>query len=84
MAIYGSVARGEDLPQSDVDVLVIGPVSSIMAQAAFKPVARTYDRKINANAITEKDLVSQLRRRIGILARCADWPADHIEGRSSA
>jgi len=60
VAIYGSVARGEDLPQSDVDVLVIGPVSSIMAQAAFKPVARTYDRKINANAITAKDLVSQL------------------------
>lgn len=60
VAIYGSVARGEDLPQSDLDVLVIGPVSSIMAQAAFKPVARTYDRKINANAITEKDLVSQL------------------------
>lgn len=60
VAIYGSVARGEDLPQSDVDVLVIGPISTIMAQAAFKPVARAYDRKINANAVTAKDLISQL------------------------
>jgi len=58
--IYGSVARGEDRPQSDVDVLVIGPVSTIMAQAAFKPVARAHNRKINANAVTEADLISQL------------------------
>jgi predicted nucleotidyltransferase len=60
VAVYGSVARGEDKPQSDVDVLVIGPLSTIMAQAAFKPVARAYDRRINANAVTEADLVSQL------------------------
>ncbi len=60
VAIYGSVASGEDRPQSDMDVLVIGPVSTIMAQAAFKPVARAHNRKINANAVTEEDLVSQL------------------------
>ncbi len=61
VAIYGSVARGEDQPQSDVDVLVIGPMSTIMAQAAFKPVSRAYGRSINANAVSEKDLIAQLK-----------------------
>jgi predicted nucleotidyltransferase len=60
VAIYGSVARGEDQPQSDVDVLVIGPMSTIMAQAAFKPVSRAYGRSINANAVAQKDLIAQL------------------------
>jgi hypothetical protein len=35
-------------------------MSTIMAQAAFKPVARAYGRSINANAVTEKDLIAQL------------------------
>lgn len=60
VAVYGSVASGQDRPQSDVDVLVVGPISTIMAQAAFKPVARAHNRKINANALTEEDLISQL------------------------
>jgi len=60
VAIYGSVARGEDLPQSDVDVLVIGPISTIMAQAAFKPVTRAHARNINANAATAEDVAAQL------------------------
>jgi len=59
-AIFGSAARGEAGAESDVDVLLIGPLSTIEAQAAFKGVGRRHGRRINAIAITETELVDNL------------------------
>lgn len=60
-AIFGSAARGEAGAGSDVDVLLIGPMSTIEAQAAFKPVGRKHDRRINVIAITEMELAENLQ-----------------------
>lgn len=60
VAIFGSVARGRDRPESDLDVMVIGPTSTIIAQAKFKPVAREYRRKINATAADIAEVLTLL------------------------
>ena len=60
VAIFGSSASGTDTPDSDLDVLVVGRVSQISAQAAFKPVARRYKRKINVTVIERKKLEKEL------------------------
>ncbi len=60
VAIFGSSAGGTDTPDSDLDVLVVGRVSQISAQAAFKPVARRYKRQINVTVIERKKLVQEL------------------------
>lgn len=60
VAIFGSSASGTDMPDSDVDVLVVGPVSQIAVQAAFKPVSRRYKRPINVTVIEAKALKDEL------------------------
>ena len=62
VAIFGSTASGTDTPDSDVDVLVIGPVSQIAAQAAFKPIARRHKRPVNVTVIEAKKLQSELAK----------------------
>jgi predicted nucleotidyltransferase len=58
--VFGSVARGSDTPDSDVDVLVIGDISSIEAQAAFKAVSRKHARQISVMAVEEETLARQV------------------------
>ena len=57
--VFGSVAKGTDTPDSDVDVLVVGNISTIEAQAAFKPVARKHGRAVSVMAIDQESLTSQ-------------------------
>ena len=62
VAIFGSTASGTDLPESDVDVLVVSSMSQIAAQAAFKPVARRHKRPINVTVIEAKKLQAELAK----------------------
>jgi predicted nucleotidyltransferase len=43
--IYGSVAAGEDLPDSDVDVMIVGEVDDTELSAALDEVARQTGRE---------------------------------------
>ena len=54
--VFGSVARGTDGPDSDVDVLVVGEVSTVAAMSAFRPVARKHRREVNVMAVNRQEL----------------------------
>jgi len=71
--VFGSVAKGTERPDSDVDVLVVGTLSGIEAQAAFKPVGRKHRRQINAVTITHESLTAKL-------ADGADFWCDVMQG----
>ena len=60
IGIFGSVAAGTDDMDSDVDVLVIGDISGVTAQAAFKAVGRKHRRSVNAVAVTPTALTAHL------------------------
>jgi hypothetical protein len=60
VGVFGSVASGTDDSNSDVDVLVVGHISGVTAQAAFKAVGRKHRRTISAVTVTREDLAKGL------------------------
>lgn len=64
--IFGSVARGEEHAESDIDVLVLGPdLSAIRIGAALRAVGRKHDRVINASVHSTEEFVQMLRDEDG-------------------
>ena len=61
VGVYGSVAAGTDAVDSDIDVLVVGDLSGVAAQAAFKATGRKHRKTVNVVAVTASELVQKLR-----------------------
>lgn len=61
--IFGSVARGEEEAQSDIDVLALGrDLSAIKISAALRPVGRRHRREISVTALSSEEFGELLRR----------------------
>jgi len=54
-AIFGSVAQGSATSASDIDLLLIGTISRLEAQAFFKPLGRKLGRTVNATVFTPQE-----------------------------
>lgn len=65
--MFGSMARGEEAADSDVDVLVIGDVSELRLNAKLKPVSREFGRPINASVYSREKIEERLRDRDSFL-----------------
>lgn len=59
--VFGSVARGEAVAGSDVDVLVLGHASELKVNAALKPAGRSLGRAVHATAFTIDNFMEQVR-----------------------
>lgn len=60
VGIYGSVAAGTDDGSSDVDVLLIGNLSAMAAQTAFKGVGRKHGKTVNVVTLKAAELTQKL------------------------
>ena len=60
IGVFGSFAAGTDDIESDVDVLVVGDINGVTAQAAFKAAGRKHHRSVNAVAVTQTELTRHL------------------------
>jgi predicted nucleotidyltransferase len=62
-AIYGSIARGEEQAQSDIDLLVIGPVGMTELLPALRRVEQQFGREVNVTRYSESEFVAKRNGR---------------------
>ena len=58
-AIYGSIARGEERAQSDVDLLIVGAVTLQDLLPVLRRVERQFGREVNVTRYSEEEFRSK-------------------------
>ncbi len=60
-AIYGSMARGEEGAQSDIDLLIVGDVATGDLLPVLRRVERRFRREVNVKRYSEREFRDKLR-----------------------
>jgi len=67
--LYGSIARGEETAQSDVDLMVIGAVSFLAVVSAVSPLQESLGREINPAVFSSQEFRERLAQGDHFLSR---------------
>ena len=62
-AIYGSLARGEDTPESDIDLLIVGSLSLRETSTLLGPVGRQMGREFNVTVYPPEEFRQKSRAK---------------------
>jgi predicted nucleotidyltransferase len=60
-ALYGSIARSEEVAQSDIDLLVVGDVATGDLLPALRRIEHRFGREVNVKRYSEKEFRVKLR-----------------------
>jgi predicted nucleotidyltransferase len=72
--IHGSVARGEQRAESDVDVIVVGTAGLRALQPTVQDTAARVGREINVSTYTRHEFTRKLRAGDPFLSRAVEGP----------
>jgi predicted nucleotidyltransferase len=78
-AIYGSIARGQEHAQSDIDLLIVGPASMQELLPALRRVERQFGREVNVTRYSEDELRVK-RQRESLSQFHSQEQSDHDRG----
>jgi predicted nucleotidyltransferase len=78
--IYGSVASGAERRASDIDVMVVGPVTFEEVVAALHGATEVLRREVNASVYSEAEFKQGARKKERFLARVMKEPVLMILG----
>jgi predicted nucleotidyltransferase len=80
VGVYGSFAAGTDEADSDIDVLIVGELSVVAAQAAFKAVARKHRKQVNVVVVSAGDLRHHLQENSALWSSIANGKKIDLKG----
>ena len=83
-AVFGSSAAGPASAGSDIDVLVIGTISRVDAQATFKSLARRLSRPVNVTVLTPEEFHRQAQVANSFVADVLSKPTLLLQGELNA
>ena len=78
--IYGSVAAGEEVATSDVDMLLVGQLSSRSAAKVLGPLGRDMGREFNATVYPESEFRAKARRGNQFIRQVVSGPKIWLVG----
>jgi predicted nucleotidyltransferase len=78
--IYGSVARGDDRANSDVDVMIVGRVKFAEAVLALSSVEEILRRQVNPHVYSSREFKTKFPGQEPYLARVVEGPKIYLIG----
>ena len=78
--VFGSVARGEETANSDVDLLIVGQVSFAEAVKALHPAQARLTREINPVVISRAELQQRIQNKDPFIQQIFSQPAIPVIG----
>lgn len=77
--IYGSYAKGEEKPTSDIDIFLIGTIDISILNAALSKLEKHFKREINYSAFTRAEFKKEIKKK-GFIQRVINAPKIFIIG----
>lgn len=72
--IYGSIAKGEETADSDIDLLVISELTFAEVMNNLTEAEQTLTRKINPSIYTKKQIQSKIKQKNSFITRVLKQP----------
>jgi len=81
--VYGSIAKGEEIATSDVDLLVVGSIDGVQLAAVLEDAERLIGRTVNASVYSTAEFEAKLEERNHFLRSVLAGPIIVVAGDSA-
>ena len=79
-AVFGSVARGEETPESDIDLLLVGDAATADLHPTLRRIEHRFGREVNLIRYSKKEFRDRLRARDHFLTSVTKGPVITVMG----